>query len=723
VEPLIAGSERYFLLEIGCEEIPDGMIAPALEHLEGELAALARRERLGDLVLEPESLGTPRRLAVRGRGLLDRQADREVEVTGPRVEAAYDQAGRPTRALEGFARSQGVAVESLSRIASAKGECVVARRTEQGRSAFQVLSAGIPEIVTRIPFGKTMRWGEGSFRFARPLQWLVCLLGSEVVPFELAGISSGRRTRGPRFDRSPMLEIADARDYMKMLESHGVVAEFPRRRRRIQEGIARECARLGVGCSTEDHPELLDSLTGMVEHPVAVAGGFDAAFLNLPAPVLSTAMIHHQRFIPVRNAQGASAPHYIAILNCREDPSTIATIRRGNEWVLRARLRDADFFWTEDRKRTLQERIPDLERVLFEATLGSYRLKVERVAKLAKALCEAIAGRGQTVESGPVMRAAQIAKSDLTTLMVKEFPELQGVMGGLYARQEGEPDAVSQAISQQYWGTGDTEGRKRFLTSEGAVLAMADRMDTLAGFFLLDRIPTGSRDPYGLRRSALALIQAALDRSLHFSLQDLKQTAVSLYAEQGVQPRGAGVDRLTSFIEERIRHLCQEALGLPYDAVNAALAVGADDPLDAVRRAEALQGIRGHADFEALSLSFRRIRNILAAQEVAPFTSGRLQLSEERLLLESLERAERESGPLLDAREYPGALRVLAGVRPSLDRFFEKVLVMDPDAEARRNRLGLLKRISLLLLRVGDFAEMVLEGEPAPSGAGGANRG
>jgi len=221
----------------------------------------------------------------------------------------------------------------------------------------------------------------------------------------------------------------------------------------------------------------------------------------------------------------------------------------------------------------------------------------------------------------------------------------------------------------------------------------------------------------------LALIQAALDRSLHFSLQDLKQKAVSLYAEQGVQPRGTGVDRLTSFIEERIRHLCQEALGLPYDAVNAALAVGADDPLDAVRRAEALQGIRGQDDFEALSLSYRRIRNILADQEVSPFMSGRLLLKEERLLLESLERAESESGPLLDARDYLGTLRVLAGLRPGLDRFFEKVLVMDPDADARRSRLGLLKRISLLLLRVGDFAEMVLEGEPAPSGAGGANRG
>ena len=720
---MTAPEERYVLLEVGCEEIPHGMIAPALEYLQAELTALVQRERLGDLVLDPEYLGTPRRLAVRGRGLLDRQADREVEVTGPRVEAAYDQAGRPTRALEGFARSQGVAVEGLRRVATAKGECLAARRTERGRSSSEVLAASLPGIITRIPFGKTMRWGEGSFRFARPLQWLICLLGSEVVPFELAGISSGRQSRGPRFDRSPMLEIPDARDYVAILQRHGVLADLRQRRRRIQEGVERECARLGAGCFSEDLPEMVDSLTGLVEHPVAVAGSFDASFLSLPAPVLSTAMIHHQRFIPVRQADGTSAPNYIAILNCREDPATLATIRRGNEWVLRARLRDADFFWKEDRKRTLQERIPDLERILFEATLGSYRLKVERVAKVAEILCGEITRLGQRVESRWVVRAAQLAKSDLTTLMVQEFPELQGVMGGLYAREDGEPEAVCQALAQQYWGAGEGEGRKRFSIPEGAALAIADRLDTLVGFFLLDRIPTGSRDPYSLRRSALALIQAALDSSLHFSLSTLKEQSVSLYAEQGVRAQGKGVDRLENFLEERIRHLCQEALGIRYDVVNAALAVGADDPLDAVRRAEALQGIRGYPDFEALSLSYRRIRNILAAQEVAPLAAGRLKLQEERLLLEALERAEKEAAPLLEAREYLNALRILAILRPSLDRFFEKVLVMDPDPDARRNRLGLLKRISLLLLRVGDFAEMVLEGEPAPLGAGGEKRG
>ncbi len=719
----IESTDRYFLLEIGCEEIPHGMIAPALEYLQAELTALVQRERLGALALDPEYLGTPRRLAVRGRGLLDHQEDREVEVAGPRVEAAYDQAGRPTRALEGFARSQGVAVESLVRLATAKGECMATRRLEEGRSASQVLTLNIPDIVSRIPFGKTMRWGAGSFRFARPLHWIVCLLGSEVVSFDLAGIVSGRRTSGPRFAGSPVFEIPDARDYVTLLESQGVLVDLRQRRRRIQEGVARECSRLGAECCTENLPELVDSLTGLVEHPVAVAGSFDASFLKLPAPVLSTAMIHHQRFIPVRRADGTSAPHYIAVLNCREDPSTLATIRRGNEWVLRARLRDADFFWKEDRKRTLQERIPDLERVLFEATLGSYRLKVERVAKLAETLCGEISRLGKRVEDSWVVRAARIAKSDLTTLMVKEFPELQGVMGGLYAKEDGEPDPVCQALSQQYWGAGDGEGRKRFFTPEGAALAIADRMDTLAGFFLLDRIPTGSRDPYGLRRSALALIQAALDQSLHFSLSTLKERSVSLYAEQGVHPQGKGVDRLGSFIEERIRHLCQDSLGLPYDAVNAALAVGADDPLDAVRRAEALQGIRGYADFEALSLSYRRIRNILAAQEVTPYAAGKLALQEERLLLEALERAEREAGPLLEAREYLKALRVLAALRPGLDRFFEQVLVMDPDPDTRRNRLGLLKRISLLLLRAGDFAEMVLEGEPASLGAGGGNRG
>ncbi|PYQ14940.1 MAG: glycine--tRNA ligase subunit beta [Acidobacteria bacterium] len=716
-------SNRYFLLEIGCEEIPDSMLLPALRYLCQEFVSLAQRERLGLPTLEPDWLGTPRRLALRAAGISGRQEDREVEITGPKVEVAYDARGLPTRALEGFARSQGVALDSLLRVATPRGECLAVRRVQKGRSAVEVLGSVLASLIASIPFGKTMRWGAGSFRFARPIQWVVCLHGEEVVPFEVAGIPSGRVSRGPRFEGSPAIEIPDARDYVTLLQSHLVLADWSARRVRIRELVEQECARLGHGYATEERPELLDTLTGLVEHPVAAAGNFDASFLSLPGPVLSTAMIHHQRFLPVRSERGTPVSHYVAILNCRPDPLTVDRIRRGNEWVLQARLKDADFFWKEDRKRTQEDRVQDLERVLFEATLGSYRRKVDRLARLAEALCGDLRSRGHDVDTPSVLEAARICKSDLTTLMVKEFPELQGIMGSLYARLEGKPEPVCRALEQQYRGAGEAEQRERFSTLEGAALAITDRMDTLTGFFLLDRIPTGSKDPFGLRRSALAVVQAALDLRIHFSISGVIRRAVALYEEQGIRGKGDGSSRLVPFLEERLRHVCQQALGLRYDAVNAALAVGADDILDAVLRAQALHAIRGHADFEALSLSFRRVRNILAEEEVEPLTVPTLPLKEERALLKALEKAERDAGPLLGSGDYSMALQVLAGIRSPLDRFFETVLVMDPDPAVRKSRLGLLKRISLLLLRVGDFAEMVLEGEGAQLTSGVAKRG
>jgi glycyl-tRNA synthetase beta chain len=715
--------DRWFLLEIGCEELPDGMILEALRWLSREFASVLERARLGSVRFDPELLGTPRRLALRATGFLEAQADRELEVVGPRVEAAYDAQGAPTRALEGFARSQGTTVDQVYRTRTPKGECVAARKREAGRAAAAVLAEALPDLIAAVPFAKTMRWGGGTFRFARPIRWMVCLLGREVVPFEVAGIAVGRETRGPRFAGSPALEIADAADYVDLLERHGVVADFQRRHRLILETVRGECARLGKGWSLDAPDSLAEALAGLVEHPVAAAGSFDPAFLALPREVLSTAMIHHQRFFPVRQGDGSPAAHYVAVLNCPQDDAVIGGIRQGNEWVLRARLRDADFFWKEDRKRTLEDRIPDLERVLFEASLGNYRKKVERVGQLARSLAGDLRAAGRVLDLPVVERAAALCKSDLTTLMVKEFPELQGVMGGLYAREEGEPDGVRLALAEQYRGAGDAATREPFTTPESAALAIADRLDTLCGFFLLNRVPSGSKDPFGLRRSALGAIQAALDQGLHLSFTKLKDRAAEIYASQGIAPRGDGLARLLPFLEERLRFVCQEGLGLRYDAVSAALATGCDDPVDAVARARALNGIRGLPDFESLSLSYRRVRNILADSEVEALGDEKLPTQEERALLEAVQGCERRCAPLLEKRDYAGALAVLAGLRVPLDRFFEKVLVMDPEAQTRRKRLALLRRISVLLRRVGDFAEMVLEGEAGAVASARGTRG
>jgi glycyl-tRNA synthetase beta chain len=719
---LSAPHASLLLLEIGCEEIPDGMIVPALEHLKSEVGALARKARLGSPRFEPPLLGTPRRLSLLARDLLSRQEDREVEVTGPRVEAAYDAAGKPTRALEGFARAQGVSLREILRVSTPRGECVAARRREDGRGAPDVVAEAMPGIIASVPFGKTMRWGEGSFRFARPVRWIVCLLDSEVVKFQVAGIDSGRLSRGARFAGSPEIAIPRAGDYLEILRKASVLVDFGERRARIVRLLDEACAALGAGFRREDPPELLDTVTGMVEHPVASRGDFDGSFLELPPAVLSTAMIHHQRFFPVRATEGGLAPHYLAVLNCRSDRKIVETIRRGNEWVLRARLRDAGFFWKEDLKRGLADRIPDLDKVLFETSLGTFRQKVGRVEELSRELCRHLGARGRRLDAEGVAEAARLSKADLTTLMVKEFPELQGIMGGLYARASGRPEGVCRALEQQYLGTGEAGSRSRFATPEGAALAVADRLDTLTGFFLLDRVPTGSRDPYGLRRAATALVQAALDQELDFPLEPLLAKAADLYGAQGVSGSPGFSGKVLSFLEERLRHVCLEARGFRYDAVNAAMAAGCGNLWDAFRRAEALNGVRGHDDFEALALSYRRVKNILAGQQPRRVDESTLAAPEERGLLEALRNVERSADSLLASGGYPEALRLMATLRTPLDRFFDKVLVMDPDPGIRSNRLALLNRISLLFLRVGDFAMMVLEGEPAAEPAKGAHR-
>jgi glycyl-tRNA synthetase beta chain len=717
-----AASPR-FLLEIGCEEIPDSMILPAVEHLRRELGVLIAKERLGTLATRSHPLGTPRRLAILAGGLLPGQEDREIVVTGPRVEAAYDPQGRPTRALEGFARSHAVSLDRIRRIATPKGECVAATKAEKGRSASEVLSGALPGLIGSIPFAKTMRWGEGSFRFVRPIQWVVCLLGEEVVPFQVAGVAAGRTTRGARFEGSPPVEIPHPRDYLERLRAASVLADVGERRRRISGSLQEAVSRLGPDFRPEEHADLLESVTHLLEHPVACPGGFDVEFLKLPAAVLTTAMIHHQRFFPVRKSDGGLAPHYVAVLNCRDAPDVVAKIRRGNEWVLRARLRDADFFWKEDLKRTLSARLPDLEKILFEATLGSYRKKVDRLVPLSGALCRALEKRGRRLDASHVSEAARLCKADLTTLMVQEFPELQGIMGGLYARHESQPEPVCRAIEQQYLGTGEGEGRARFETAEGAALTITDRLDTLAGFFLLNRPPTGSRDPFGLRRGATALVLATLDQQMSYSLAALADQARKLFADQGVAGEASGIAPLSAFVAERLRHICQEVHRFRYDAVNAALATGADDLLDAFRRIQALHGIRGQIDFEAVALSYRRVRNILAGQSAGELRERSLSSGPERELFDALAREEETAAPLLAAGDYEGALKRMAALRPHLDRFFEKVLVMDPEPATRANRLALLSRISSFFRKVGDFAEMVLEGDDVQEAAREARHG
>jgi glycyl-tRNA synthetase beta chain len=721
-----ARAEGVFFLEIGTEEIPARMLDNALSDLRLVLCRELESGRLlpdGGLDLEEnvQTFGTPRRLAIRVSGLRRRQPDVEQEVSGPSVKAAFDASGRPTKAAEGFARSQGIAVKDLLRIASPKGECVAVRKRVPGAAAAAVLSERVPAAVLSISFPKTMRWGPGEFRFVRPIHWVMALLDGDVVEMRIAGIGSGRRTRGHRRLGSRWIEIADPMTYADLLREARVAASVDERRAMVERQLAQAAGRddgvlaapPGSPAGAEGDPDLVREVVQAVEWPHVIAGGFDEAFLDLPQEILITAMRHHQKSFSLRSRAGRLLNRFLAVADMDGDPT--GAIRRGNEWVLRARLTDARFFWEEDRRTPLRQHAASLERITFHEKLGSYARKCDRMAGLAGPVCDAFAAAGATISRDAVAEAVRLCKADLTTQMVKEFPELEGVVGGLYARADGCEEAVAAAIYAHYQPRGAEDPLPP--TAEGSIVTILDRVDTQAGVFLLGIQPTGSRDPYGLRRSVLGTCRVLIENKVRVSLGALIDRALAAYASDRIE---AGRELpavkagLLEFYRGRLQHL-GEAGGRRQDSVRAALAASMDDPYDAWQRMQALDAIREDAGFVSLALAHKRVKNILKDRQAPGYEEARLKEEAER----AMDRALRSAAPAIEAAQsrsdHLQALREIARLGPALDRFFNEVMVMVEDSRLRDNRLGLLQAIARLFLRVGDFSEIVVEGEAAPA--------
>ncbi|HHT01710.1 MAG TPA: glycine--tRNA ligase subunit beta [Firmicutes bacterium] len=687
---------KDFLLEIGLEEVPAAVMPAALQQLEERIRTLLSELRLSAGGVR--AVGTPRRLAVLVDAVADYQEDLVVDVRGPAIGVAFDEQGKPTKAAEGFARSQGLQVTDLVVREVNGGTYLFAHRLEQGRPAREVLAEALPDLITGLEFPKSMRWGDNDLRFVRPLHWLVALLGDEVLPFTVAGISAGRISRGRRFSGFQEVVIAEPAAYVASLREAGVVVDQEERRQIILHE-ARALAAEHGGQLGEDR-ELLDEVVFLVEEPQAFAGRMNPDFLRLPAEVLITSMRSHQRYFPVFTQQGL-APVFIAVRNGKGDG--LDFVRAGNEKVLRARLADAMFFFAEDKRRSLEERLSDLEKVMFQAGLGSLRAKVQRVQRLVGFLAEA-AGIDAEVRA-PAVRAARLCKSDLVTNMVGEFPELQGIMGAEYARRQGESEAVALAIREHYLPR--SAGDQLPATTAGALLSLADRLDTIAGCFAVGIQPTGSQDPYGLRRHALAVLRIMTERSFNLALPALVTEALRGLEQPDIN-QDALVSAVLEFFAVRMATILQEA-GVRYDTVEAVLSGRFNDPERTLACGLALDDLRrGEPQVMADLLTvYRRAANLAAKAGKEAIQVQLLQENVEKELYQALESMRNTAQKQVVDGAWRDFFATAASLRPVLDAFLDGVMVMVDEPALRDNRLALLREVRDLSCLAADLGKIV----------------
>ena len=683
---------QEFLLEIGVEEIPHSMIPGALNDLErGFLEALEDANLCQGVEAATEA--TPRRLVLVANGVPDRQADREETLKGPPRNVAFDAEGKPTKAAEGFAKRAGLQLEDLETGGDGR---LVAKRLVKGRRTSEILAEALPAVILGIHFPKAMYWrGKSGARFIRPIRWVVALLGGRVVEFSLEGVRSGNRTFGHRRLGTGEITVSGAESLREELRAGFVILSPEERRRKIEREAA---LALPAGKRVRPNPGLLETLVYLTEYPTAIAGAFDAGYLKLPPEILETVMLHHQKYFAVEDKDGKLAAHFVAVANLDGDPDGV--IRQGHERVLRARFSDAKFFWETDQKKLLGERVEDLKLVTFQARLGSYHDKMLHNQELVVGLAEA-AGGLSSEEVEQAQRAAELAKCDLTTEMVGEFPELQGIIGGIYADVQGESNEVANAIYDHYKPEGAHESLPRGRI--GQIAAVADKLDTLGGMFRLGMIPSGSKDPFALRRAAYGIVLIVVRGGLPLTISALC----------GLADAGDNTAELRGFFLERMRHFLKEEQGFKYDEVNAVLAASDDDPRDVVARCEAIAQVRPTENFEPLAVSFKRIKNILRQ-------AGGIEQFDGKLVDESL----LESGPEAELfrtfeelrlrvaahkgrGDYVSALSAIASLRPAVDLFFDEVLVMAERKDVRRNRLTFLAQLLGEFSIIADFAEIV----------------
>lgn len=704
-----------FLLEIGCEEIPAGMIMRAAQELKVILEKHLATNRLVDETTAEvvvETFGAPRRLTGIARGLRLKQEDSVTEITGPPKAVAYIN-GEPTRAAESFASKQGVALSKLTLVSTPKGEYVAVSQVMSGRPAAQILSEVLPNAIQEIAWPRSMYWtGAQGPRFIRPVRWIVALLDGQVIPTSFAGVAAGNRTEGHRFLGKSDVLLGGPRDYEEKLKKNFVLCRPGVRRKKIETEMRAIAARHGL--KAREDAGLMDLVTYLNEYPTVIMGDFDPAFLVLPEEILLTVMRGHQKYFGVETRNGDLAPHFLAVINLDKDAKGL--VRAGHERVMRARFADAQFFWNSDQKRKLGDHLPQLAHVTYESRLGSYRDKVERMRAIARWLAGQwfSAGVAQADVAGSD-RAAELAKCDLVTEMVREFTELQGIVGGLYARAQGEPEDIAWAIYDHYKPGALDDPLPRNLT--GCAVALADKLDSVVACFAVGAIPTGSSDPFALRRAALGIVKVILERRLPLSLSAAVSAATKALRENApkIDASDAVQKQVLEFLLERARFILRERRGFAYDEINAAFAAGADDLVDATERVAAVKAIRNTKNFAPLAASFKRIRNILEKSASAG-DKGQGAIKRE-LLREPAElqlqmvaqKIGEEATERKRARKYREALEKISGLRPAVDHFFDKVLVMVEDEDVRRNRIALLGSLLKEFSTIADFSELAVE--------------
>jgi glycyl-tRNA synthetase beta chain len=694
------------VFEIGTEELPPSAAWDGARQLRDLAGPALREARLEAGAVRTYS--TPRRLVLIVEDVALRQGDAVREVRGPAVRAAFGPDGAPTPAAAGFARSQGVDVTALERRTTPQGEYVYAVRRDAGGEASAVLAALLPGLAGRLAFSRAMRWGAGTVRFSRPVRWIVALLGGDVVACTFAGIAAGRGTAGHRTLHPARLSVPSADAYERVLQTGRIMLDPDLRRRHITAAV-RRTARAAGGRAILD-PGLLEETVQLLEWPTAIAGRFGDEFLGLPREILITVMQHHQKYFAVEDAAGVLLPAFVALRN--GGTRGLDGVREGNEWVLRARLADARFFFDEDRTQRLADRVRALDEVTFLEPLGTMGAKTGRLGTLAAALAARLGD--DAAAAGFLARAALLAKADLVTHVVRELPELQGVVGGLYAALDGEPEPVAAALPEQYLPRGGTLPR----SDTGARLALIDHIDTLAGALSAGLVPSGSQDPYGLRREANGAVAILLDRCWPVSLADLAGDALGAYGVDDEAVRGRVLDAVRDLARQRLRAVLIDE-GISYDTVDAALAAGVDSPPDAAARARALWAFRRTPDFPAAYTAFDRAARIVPAGFEADVREDLLAAPAERQLLEAIRavsRAPDGDGRRPAARNlsayYERTLRRLAVLAGPVDRFFTDVLVMADDEAVRRNRLGLLAGVVRLVRPIADLSRLVVRESP-----------
>lgn len=699
-----------FLLEIGLEEVPARMIAGAEAELGRRANELFARERLLGPEAKLTTYSTPRRLAVLVEGVLSAQADTEEQLTGPSWKVAFKD-GAPTAAAEAFAKKAGVAVSALEKIATAKGEYVGATLKRKGVAAPQVLCAELPKEVLSIYWAKNMYWRAGKpERFVRPVRWVVALLDSKVVPVEIAGIAAGNTSRGHRVLHGEAPVVIDAaKNYAAKLRKAHVVADVADRRQTIRKALDKATRAVPGARWREDEP-LVETVLHLTEWPSVILGHFEPEYLSLLEEVLVTVMRDHQKYFAVEDANGKLAPHFLAVLNTEVDEEGYAIIRHGNARVLRARFKDAQFFWDFDQKIRLEDRVESLKNVTFQKELGSYYWKTATNLRILENLAEIVRNANIGFDYAALQKATQFAKADLTTELVKEFTELQGIIGGLYAEAQGLNATVGKAIYDQY--TPASIEDRIPSTVEGQLLGLVDRIHTISAMFSIGNAPTGSKDPFALRRAANGIVKILAESDLPLSISEIAQTSILNSFNPAQKKKEEELsNQVAAFLRERLHFYLKDVRGFAYDVVNAVLAADADDVRDAISRAEALTAARASEDFAAVSAAFKRIKNILRQAKEKGYAHGDLaniKADEAKNLRSAIQSLADEVAKLREQRKYAEALALIATLRPTVDAFFDKVMVLDPDdEEVRGANLALIAAVLSNFSGIADFSEIV----------------